>query len=313
MNMFQDYDDCRLCPRQCGVNRRAGIRGRCGETDECRVASIGAHHGEEPSISGSEGSGTLFFSGCSCRCFFCQNYQISQDGLGQEYSAEALLQSARALAEQGVHNLNFVTPDHFWPHVEYVCRALRSEGVSIPFLFNSSGYQQPDMVPRYAECMDIFLPDFKFSDASLAELCMGDPAYADIALRALQKMVELKGFLRPFDETGDQTARQGVLVRHLVLPGYAGDSCTVLKTLAREFGPKLPLSIMSQYTPVPECKTRGLLTRRLRTEEYRQVTDCVEALGFEQVYIQDDLGDDAFLPDFSAHQPFEGNERGDGE
>ena len=137
MSVFQEYADCRLCPRQCGVNRCAGIHGRCGETAVCRVASTGPHHGEEPSISGTNGSGTLFFSGCSCRCFFCQNYQISQDGMGAEYSPEALLEGARALVKQGVHNLNFVTPDHFWPHIEWLCRTLRNEGVTIPFLFNS--------------------------------------------------------------------------------------------------------------------------------------------------------------------------------
>ncbi len=229
--------------------------------------------------------------------------------MGTEYSPEALLEGARALVKQGVHNLNFVTPDHFWPHIEWLCRTLRNEGVTIPFLFNSSGYQHPAMVPRYADCMDIFLPDFKFSDPSLADLCMGDPAYADTALRAIRIMVERKGFLRPFDETGKRTARQGVMVRHLVLPGYAADSCAILKTLAREFGPKLPLSIMSQYSPVPECGKRGLLTQRLRSGEYRRVVDCVEQLAFEHVYIQDDLGDDAFLPDFAAQQPFEGNRR----
>ena len=229
--------------------------------------------------------------------------------MGDEWTSTNLLNRARELIRQGVHNLNFVTPDHFWPHVEDLCRTLRAEGVSIPFLFNSSGYQRPDLVRRYAECMDIFLPDFKFLDASLAELCMGDPAYGDIALKALREMVAYKGFLEPFDETGVATAQQGVLVRHLVLPGQAGDSCAILKTLAREFGPKLPLSIMSQYCPVPACEARGLMNRRLAHEEYQQVVDCVERLGFEQVYIQDDLGDDQFLPDFSEQEPFEGNRR----
>lgn len=307
MPNFNEYENCRLCPRGCGVNRHAGERGRCGETAGCRIASVNAHHGEEPSISGTGGSGTIFFSGCSCRCFFCQNHQISQEGLGEEWTPERLLARVQELVRQGVHNLNFVTPDHFWPHAEFLCRTLRDRGVTIPFLFNGSGYHRPDMVERYAEWMDLFLPDFKFLDASLAEQCMGDPAYGDMALRALRKMIEYRGFLRPFDETGDITAQQGVLIRHLVLPGHADDSCAILKTLAREFGPELPLSIMSQYSPVPECARRGLLIQRIRHAEYQQVMDCVEQLGFEHVYIQDDRGDDAFLPDFSAQQPFEGN------
>ncbi len=291
------------------MNRRAGERGCCGETAAFRLASIGVHHGEEPAISGSKGSGTLFFSGCSCGCFFCQNHQISRGGFGDAWEMDDLVERVRGLIAEGVHNLNFVTPDHFWPHVEQLVRRLRSDGCTIPFLYNGSGYQRPDRIELYAESFELFLPDFKFLDASFAEWCMGDPAYGDIALEAIRKMVEHRGFLRPFDESGQVTAREGVLVRHLVMPGHADDSCAILKLLHREFGAGLPLSVMSQFTPVPECARRNSLNQRLRPEEYRQVVACVERLGFDHVYLQEECGDDAFLPDFAEAEPFEGNRR----
>lgn len=305
--VWEDYAECRLCPRECGVNRVAGERGCCGESAACRLASIGVHHGEEPSISGRRGSGTLFFTGCSCGCFFCQNHQISHEGLGEVWEMDALVERVSRLIATGVHNLNFVTPDHFWPHVEELVRRLRAAGCTLPFLYNGSGYQRPDMIERYARSVEMFLPDFKFLNASLADLCMGDARYGDMVLEALRRMVACRGFLRPFDESGAVTAREGVMVRHLVLPGHSADSCAILKLLHREFGPELPLSIMSQYMPMPECERRGSLNQRVSREEYGRVVDCVERLGFEQVYLQEDFGDDAFLPDFTESEPFEGN------
>ncbi len=301
------YRECRLCPRDCGVDRTQGARGVCGETSVCRISSAGPHLGEEPSFSGTKGSGTIFFSGCSSRCFFCQNYQISIEHLGREVTPEELLATARSLAASGVHNLNFVTPDHFWPHIEFVCRTLRAEGVTIPFLFNSSGYQRADLVERYAEWMDIFMPDFKFARPELARECMGDARYPEIALAALRKMVELKGFLDPWDSSGACPALRGVLVRHLILPGQVENSLDVLRLLRHEFGRFLPLSVMSQFHPVPACRECGKLTRPISEDEHRQVHDLVIELGFEHVYIQPTAVGTDFLPDFSEREPFCGN------
>jgi putative pyruvate formate lyase activating enzyme len=304
-----DYAFCKLCPRECGVNRTNGAVGVCGETSACRVSSYGLHFGEEPCFSGARGSGTIFFTGCSSHCFFCQNYQISNRGLGDPVSPQRLLEMAEELIAQGAHNLNFVTPDHFWPHIEWVCRALRARNVSVPFLFNSSGYQREDMVSRYAECVDIFMPDFKYADADLARLCMGDAGYPDIALAALRRMVELKGFLHPWDPTGSETARQGVLVRHLILPGFADNSLRVLRLLRSEFGRLLPMSVMSQFHPVPACRERGQLTRRISLEEHERIRDLVMELDFEHVFVQPYLPTGEFLPDFERDEPFEGNRR----
>jgi putative pyruvate formate lyase activating enzyme len=301
------YRNCRLCPRDCRVDRTAGRRGYCGETAVCRIASATAHFGEEPSFTGTRGSGTIFFTGCSSRCFFCQNHQISLGDQGLGLTPEDLLVTAESLIAKGVHNLNFVSPDHFWPHIRQLCRTLREKGVQLPFLFNTSGYQDAPWVAEYAKEIDIFLPDFKFTDPVLAKACMKDARYPDVALRGLREMVARKGFLRPWDPEGHETATAGVLVRHLVLPGCVDNSLDVIRLLHREFGPELPVSIMSQFKPMPGCREQGMLERPLTEEEYERVTDLVEELGFECAYVQPGTGDDDFLPDFTEDEPFEGN------
>lgn len=301
------YRNCRLCPRHCGADRLGGRTGFCGESAVCRIASIGPHLGEEPCFSGSRGSGTVFFSGCSCGCFFCQNHQISHEHLGAEYTPDSLFAALLELVGKGVHNLNFVTPDHFQPHVVEVCRRLREAGVEIPFLYNCSGYLERERVPALAEVVDIFLPDFKFSDPLLAQRCLGDPRYPELALAAIAEMVSQVGLLKPWDESGERPARRGVLVRHLVLPGEVENSVRVLETLHRRFGPELPISVMSQYRPTPRCADRGDFARALRPDEYRRVCDRVEELGFYRVFIQPEFGDEDFFPDFAKDQPFAGN------
>jgi len=304
------YQHCALCPRDCKVDRTKEALGFCGESAVCRISFIGPHFGEEPSFTGSKGSGTIFFSGCSSQCFFCQNYQISIRHDGRAITPAKLSEEVHALLSKGVHNLNFVTPDHFWPHIRFLCHELRQEGVKTPRLFNSSGYQKEKMVPEYAEFMDIFLPDFKFAEPELAELCMGDAQYPGIALNAIREMVKRKGFLEPWDITGKVTARHGVLVRHLVLPGQVENSLKVLRLLHQEFGPGLPLSIMSQFQPVPGDFQKKEFQRILNVEEYEQVLGLVEELGFDKVYTQELREETAFLPDFKIPgDPFPGNRR----
>ncbi|MCX6997798.1 MAG: radical SAM protein [Kiritimatiellaeota bacterium] len=304
---MQRYRNCKLCPRQCGADRVAGQTGFCGESAVCRIAFAGPHYGEEPCFSGARGSGTIFFCGCSSQCFFCQNHQISRGREGRAATEDGLLDLAENLAKRGVHNLNFVTPDHFWPHIERLGRRLRERGHTLPFLFNSSGYQEPAMVPAYAGIMDIFMPDFKFADPELAHTCMRDRRYPDITREAIRRMVAAKGFLEPWDDEGRIIARRGVLVRHLVLPGYVENTRQVLRLLRAEFGPLLPLSVMSQFRPVETCLEQGHLDRTVTAEEYDQVCDLVGEMGFERVFIQPRAGDPDFLPDFSKQEPFAGN------
>jgi putative pyruvate formate lyase activating enzyme len=303
------YEACVLCPRACGVDRRAGARGVCGETAELRVASIGPHFGEEPCFTGTRGSGTVFFSGCACRCFFCQNWQISTNTVGRTLTPEAFAEEVGGMLDRGVHNLNFVTPDHFLPHIEDLLGRLKAKGSAPPVIFNTSGYQSSDRVDRQAASADIFLPDVKFADPELARSVMGDARYPELVFAALARMVEIKGLLHPFDPTGAETAKEGVLVRHLILPGEVENTVRVLERLRRDFGRWLPLSLMSQYHPVPACAGRGELARRVNREEYTTARACAESLGFEQIFLQDWLGDDAFLPDFQQSQPFPGNTR----
>lgn len=304
MNL-SEYNACRLCPRECGVDRTAGERGFCGETADCRVASLLPHFGEEPPISGTHGSGTVFFTGCSCGCFFCQNHQISSGTVGSSYTVEQLRNTVENLARNAVHNINFVTPTHFWPHVRDICAHLKKIGLDTTTVFNCSGYQRADLVPEYAEHIDVFMPDFKYLDHALAERCMGRHDYPDHALAALRAMVEAKGFLEPFDESGANPARSGVLVRHLVLPGQVENSLELLRTLRHEFGRMLPLSIMSQYHPIPRALDRNdEFNRRLHAEEYQAVCREVELMRFQQVFLQEHFGDPGFLPDFERDAPF---------
>ncbi|HNX68087.1 MAG TPA: radical SAM protein [Candidatus Omnitrophota bacterium] len=302
------YKNCTLCPRNCKVDRTQGKLGFCGESATCSISFIGPHFGEEPSFTGACGSGTLFFSGCSSQCFFCQNYQISLKHDGRAITPAELLAEVKTLIRKEVHNLNFVTPDHFWPHVRNLCLALREEGIRIPTLFNCSGYQKPEKIPEYAEFMDMFLPDFKFAEPELAQKCMGDARYPEIALAAIRSMVKEKGFLEPWDPSGDRPAKRGVLVRHLVLPGHVENSLKVLKILHREFGPGIPVSVMSQFQPMPECCKRNELHRMLHAKEYEQVLALVIKLGFERVYTQELVEKTAFLPNFNdPDDPFPGN------
>ncbi len=301
------YQSCTLCPRQCHANRADGQTGYCGETDQCRIGAILPHFGEEPCISGRRGSGTFFFSGCSCGCFFCQNHQISHEHIGRIVTDEELYQSAVSLIRQGVHNLNFVTPDHWWPHLQRLCKRLRDNGYDIPFLWNSSGYSLAAAVREQCRLIDIFLPDFKFADPELAQRCMGDAHYPEIALDALKAAVDALGFLRPFDPDGDITATRGVMVRHLVLPGQKDNSLKVLDLLADHFGPSLPISVMNQFIPVPACHERHFLDSRLAQEDYAAVCRHIVELGFIHAFIQPESGDDAFMPDFTRDRPFEGN------
>jgi len=307
---FREYRACRLCPRRCGVDRMAGGAGVCGESAELRIAHASPHFGEEPPVSGTRGSGTVFFCGCSCGCFFCQNVQISRQHAGPVRTSAEFEQLCLGLVARGVHNLNFVTPDHYWPHLRAVCRRLRAAGHTLPFVFNSSGYELAERVADYAGVMDIFLPDFKFADPELAALCLNAPDYPATALAAVRAMVAAVGFLAPWDETGAETARRGVLVRHLVLPGQVENSLATLRLLHREFGPELPLAVMSQYRPMPACAGRPPFDRAVRAAEYAAVCELAEALGFRRVFLQRLDDDEAFLPDFTRPgEPFAGNLR----
>ncbi len=307
------YNDCSLCPRQCRVNRRmrGGKRGPCGEDDRVRVAFIGPHFGEEPPITGTKGSGTVFFSGCSLRCAYCQNRQISHESFGELADMDTLLSRVEVMIQStGVHNINFVTPDHFFPHVFTLVSSLRENGCDLPMVYNLSGYQSMDSLKMAEHYADIYLPDFKYGDTTLAASLSRAADYPKVALEALCEMARQKGFLDSTAKKGS-LAEKGVLVRHLILPGHLENSINVLTSLFVEFGPDLPLSLMTQYSPVGQSLP-GPLNRSLRPEEFDFVYAHAHALGFRNLFVQFPDPPDAitssqpspFLPDFRKAQPF---------
>ena len=316
MDYINLFKCCRLCPRNCRVNRlensELGFKGFCGENHLLRVAYVGPHFGEEPPITGRNGSGTVFFSGCSLKCSFCQNYQISRDGLGEIIGTEELQKSVvTMIQEKNVHNINFVTPDHYLPYTLQLGALLRKRGYELPFVYNLSGYQSLRILRFMEDYADIYLPDYKYADPSIAWRLSKCKDYPGVALEAIVEMVRQKGFLHP-SASGSDPAKKGVLVRHLILPGMVENSLSALTTLFLEFGAKLPLSLMSQYHPALLQPDKDLF-RFLSKDEFDKVYTHVLDLGFENLYVQFPDPDrttrskiSPFLPDFEKDKAFSG-------
>ena len=310
-DFFSLYKSCCLCPRACQVDRTDtsldARLGFCRQASIPVIASVCPHFGEEPPFSGTHGSGTVFFSGCTLRCSFCQNYQISHRCMGKESDTEAILKKLTDMIQTyHVHNINFVTPDHFFPHVFHITGLLRNLGYKLPVIYNLSGYQAVNMLKLAEPYVDIYLPDFKFSDPDLAKNLAGRKDYPKTAIEAISEMVKQKGFLDSFS-SGKKIASKGVLVRHLILPGYTDNSIDALSTLFIEFGPKIPVSIMSQYYPVKESRYKSL-NRMVSRKEFDKVYSHAIDLGFEHLFVQypEDMSASSspFLPDFTQARPF---------
>jgi putative pyruvate formate lyase activating enzyme len=276
---------CRLCPRRCSADRLSGERGHCGLAGPAaKVASVGIHHGEEPPISGTGGSGTVFFSGCNMECLFCQNFPISRLGVGREMSVEALGEAVLSLEGKGAHNVNFVTPTPHVPHLIGAVAHARRRGFGLPVVYNTNGYDSPEAIALMEGVADIWLPDAKYRDALLSAEASAVPDYPEANAGALDAMFRLSG---PLDAGEDGIARRGVLVRHLVLPGRPEATAAVLRHLRERFGPDAPVSLMGQYFPAYKAHGREGYDRRLTAEEYDQAIDAASALGLENVFVQD--------------------------
>lgn len=275
---------CALCPRRCGVDRLAGARGYCRGGALARVAAVSLHYGEEPPISGTRGSGTVFFSGCTLRCLFCQNYPISQLDAGRDMTAGELADRLLWLQEKGAHNINFVTPTHFVPQVVEAVERARALGLSIPIVWNSNGYDSPEALALLEGIVDIYLPDMKYRSRRLAREASGAADYPEHNLRGVAEMVRQVGPLRT-DASG--IARRGVLVRHLVLPGRVAETAAVLEEIRRSFGPDMPVSLMGQYFPAWEAPRRRGYDRKITAREYDRAIAAAVALGLNDVAIQE--------------------------
>ncbi len=304
------YRSCDLCPRTCRVDRTHGNSGFCGETARLRVAHVGPHFGEEPPITGTHGSGAVFFSGCGLQCTFCQNHQISRGGMGKVIGLHQLIEKIKQMILiKKVHNLNFVTPDHFTPHIIQAVSHLRRENLILPTVYNFSGYQSEKTLKSLEKYADIYLPDFKYSDSALAGRLSRCADYPQKAITAISEMVRQKGFLDCI-VSGSTLATKGVLVRHLILPGAIENSIEALTILFIEFGANLPISLMSQYYPVVRHKNAEL-NRTITDQEFGEVYDHANQLGFQHMFVQfpEPYPDysthrPSFLPDFKNKQPF---------
>ncbi len=282
--MQRALSSCRLCPRACGVNRLEEERGYCGAGRLARVAAVSVHHGEEPPISGTRGSGTIFFSHCNMKCLFCQNYPISQYGNGREMDSETLAGEMNRLRELGVHNINFVTPTPHAPQMLEAILLARARGFDLPVVYNTNGYDALETLALLDGAVDIYLPDAKYLSADLAEAASGTPDYARHNEAAIDEMVRQVGFL---SFGNDGIASRGVLVRHLVLPGRVGETEAVLAHLSGRHGPELPLSLMGQYFPAWRADTVAGFDRKLTRKEYDRAIEAAERLGLRNVFIQE--------------------------
>ena len=289
---------CMRCPRRCGAERQrqAGV---CGETNQLRIARAAPHFWEEPPISGRNGSGTVFFSGCGLRCIYCQNHEIALSHVGYDVSADDLLRIFFDLQAQGVHNINLVTASHFTEQLVPVIERAKQTGIRIPFLWNSSGYELPDTLAMLDGLIDIYLPDFKYLDTRTAAEYSHAPDYPDIAKTALAEMVRQCGAPQLDPQTGLMT--RGVQVRHLVLPGHAQESRRILWYLYQTYGSGIGYSIMNQYTPMPQMQQHPLLSRRVTEQEYGNVVKYAQQLGIEHAFTQEgEAACESFIPLFSG-------------
>jgi putative pyruvate formate lyase activating enzyme len=279
---------CRLCPRSCGVNRLAGQLGYCKAGAQPRVFRYGPHFGEEPPISGTRGSGTVFFSHCTMRCVYCQNHPWSQQGLGDNLTVPDLLAIFKELAAQGCHNLNLVSPTPWLPHITEAAQGLIRAGISLPFVYNTSGFESTQTLEDFSFLADIALVDLRYANAASAAEGSDAGRYVDTAREALLWFWNRLG---PLDVDADGIARRGVICRLLALPGRVHEAIANLKWLARTTGNTLHVSVMSQYTPVYRAIEMEGWNRKIQKEEYKLLTDAVSDLGFCEGWIQEFEGE----------------------
>jgi putative pyruvate formate lyase activating enzyme len=282
---FSVPSSCALCPRRCGADRAAGRAGFCGAGGTLKAARAALHFWEEPCISGTRGSGTVFFSGCTLKCCYCQNYNISAEGFGKELSVEQLATVFLDLQRQGAHNINLVTPGQWRPWIIAALDLARAQGLSLPIVCNTGGYETVESVEAWRGYIDIWLADLKYVSPTLSQQLSAAPDYFAVARAAIESMLAQVG--RPvFDENG--LLQRGVILRHLALPGHTEDSFAVLEQLAAwnnaDPGCFLP-SLMSQYTPFYKAAEHGI-GRRITTYEYRRVVDRAMDLGLTTGYMQ---------------------------
>lgn len=277
-------ESCRFCGHSCGADRSSHAKGTfCGAGSDIEVSCVNLHFGEEPPISGTRGSGTIFFAHCSLSCVFCQNYPISAFGNGRVFSVERLAAEMTGLAALGAHNINLVSPTHYAARIAKAIILARKNGLAIPVVYNTGGYDGLDALRMFDGLVDVYMPDAKYAFGETALKYSGAADYPDVNRAAIKEMFRQTGHLKL---SADGLAAKGVLIRHLVLPGHAAESKRVLDNIAEEHSTETQISIMSQYHPAHKAADYPEISKKLSRREYADVVDHADKLGFANAYIQ---------------------------
>lgn len=298
MKNMNKYENCLLCPRKCGINRRTGQTGVCGVSSEIKVARAALHYWEEPCISGKRGSGAVFFSGCSLHCVFCQNREISDGKEGKVISKERLSDIFMELAGKGANNINLVTPGQYIPDIVWAVNDAKSRGMKLPIIYNTSGYENVTELKLLEGIVDVYLPDFKYMDSTLSARYSRAKDYPSVAKQAISEMVRQQPDVVIDDATG--LIQKGVIVRQLLLPGHVNDAKAVLKYLYDTYHDHVYISMMSQFTPIA-LKDYPEINRTVTKREYERLVDYALEIGITNAFIQEgDVAKDSFIPAFDC-------------
>ncbi|MBA4323425.1 MAG: radical SAM protein [Odoribacter sp.] len=298
--------NCTLCPRECGEDRFKGADGYCLTDAGLNISSICIHRGEEPAISGPGGICNIFFSGCNIRCIYCQNHEISRMGCGSRHISgglENVLDRIEEILSTGINSVGFVSPSHVVPQVKAIISGLISRGHNPVKVYNTNSYDKAETIRGLSGMIDVYLPDYKYVTPEIAARYSDAFDYPEVALKAIKEMYYQKGSTLVTDEEG--TAENGILLRHLVLPGHAEESINILRKIAEEVSTGIHISLMSQYHPTQNVKNHPVLDRTLYKEEYESVVKEMERLGFRNGWVQDMDSFENYRPDFSKEHPFE--------
>ena len=305
-------EGCRICPRACKVRRMEGKRGYCGATGDIMISRAAPHYWEEPCISGMNGSGAVFFSGCNLHCVYCQNKAISDGGAGKKVSIERLSEIFLELQSKNVYNINLVTPTHYAPEIREAVLMAKANGLKLPVIYNCGGYESVETLKILEDTVDIWMPDFKYISSETAKRYSDCPEYFEVAIKAIDEMsgqIRRKGGIKFIacgenDESREMIMVQGIIVRHLLLPERIGESKRILRFLHERYGNDIYISIMSQYTPMKQILENDRfpeLKNKVSREEYNRLVKFALKIGIENAYIQEeDVASESFIPSFDG-------------
>lgn len=296
---MKEFENCTICPRKCGVNRNKKELGFCKTGNKLKIARYSLHFWEEPIICGKKGSGTIFFSNCNLKCLYCQNYDISTKNLGKEISIQKFADICITLQNKGAVNINLVTPTHFIPLIKKGLIKAKKMGLTIPIVYNTSSYENVEYLKTLDGLIDIYLPDFKYFDESLAEKFSFAKDYRKICEEVIKEMYRQVG--TPKFENGLMT--KGVIVRHLLLPNHSNDSKKILSYLYNEYKDNIYISIMNQYTPIRKIEEYSELNKKVEEDEYEDLINYAMDIGITNAFIQEgETQSESFIPDFSKFE-----------